>query len=104
MIRHIVAVRFRDDITAAQKAGFYTALQALSGHLAGILDFRSFINSSPEEPVVHGFRDLFWIDFVGAAARDAYLVAPAHQAIGGQLVAAAVGGVAGIQVLDVELE
>ena len=104
MIRHIVAVRFGDDITAAQKVRFYAALQALSGHLKGILDFRSFANVSPEEPVIHGFRDLFWIDFTDAVARDAYLVDPGHQAIGAQLVASAVGGVAGIQVLDVVLQ
>ena len=103
MIRHIVALRFAESVSDAQKAGFYAALQALSGHLPGILDFRSFSNISPEEPVVHGFRDLFWIDFADGAARDAYLVDPGHQAIGAQLVAAAVGGVAGIQVLDVTL-
>ena len=104
MIRHIVAVHFRPEISVPQKAGFYAALQALSGHLTGILDFRSFANVSPEAPVIHGFMDLFWIDFQNAAARDAYLVDPGHRAIGAKLVAAAQGGVAGIQVLDVELE
>jgi hypothetical protein len=103
MIRHIVALRFKAEISAEQKAGFHAALQALSGHLPGIVEFRSFANVSPEEPVIHGFRDLFWIDFQNASARDAYLVDPGHQAIGAQLVAAAEGGVAGIQVLDVEL-
>ena len=104
MIRHIVAVHFRKDISDHDKSGLYAALQALSGHLSGILDFRSFANVSPEEPVIHGFKDLFWIDFQNAAARDAYLVYPLHQAIGAKLVAAAVGGAAGIQVLDVALE
>ena len=104
MIRHIVAVHFRPEITASQKAGFYAALQALSGHLSGILDFRSFANVSPEAPVIHGFKDLFWIDFQNASARDAYLVDPGHQAIAAKLVGAAQGGVAGILVLDVELE
>lgn len=103
MIRHIVALRFRAEVSEEQKAGFYAALQALSGQLSGILEFRSFANVSPEEPVVHGFRDLFWIDFQNAAARDAYLVDPDHQAIGARLVAAAEGGVDGILVLDVEL-
>ena len=103
MIRHIVALRFLPEISPEEKAGFYTALQSLCADLPGTLEFRSFANVSPEEPVVHGFRDLFWIDFQNAEARDAYLVDPTHQAIGAKLVAASEGGPAGIQVLDVEL-
>ncbi len=103
MIRHIVAVRFKDDITEDNKAEFYAALTALSGHLTGMKEFRSFVNVSPEEQVVHGMCDLFWVDFTDAEARDAYLADAEHQLIGGQLAAAAVGGAAGIQVLDVEL-
>lgn len=103
MIRHIVALRFRGEIDAASKASFYADLAGLRGHLGGILDFRSFANISPEEPVVHGMRDLFWFDFEDAAARDAYLADPAHQAIGARLVAACEGGVAGLLVMDVAL-
>lgn len=102
MIRHIVALRFLPEIAGEQKAGFYDALRNLCATLPGAVEFRSFANVSPEEPVVHGFRDLFWIDFQNAAARDAYLVDATHQAIGAKLVAAA-GGLDGIQVLDVEL-
>jgi hypothetical protein len=103
MIRHIVALRFQPGISAAQKAGFYDSLRALCATLPGAVEFRSFANVSPEEPVIHGFRDLFWIDFQNAGARDAYLVDTTHQAIGARLVAAAEGGPAGIQVLDVDL-
>ncbi|MEO6299208.1 MAG: Dabb family protein [Paracoccaceae bacterium] len=101
MIRHIVAVHFRAEVTDAQKAEIYDALRALSDHLPGILEFRSFANISPEEPVVRGFKDLFWIDFQGPDARDAYLVDPGHKAIGAKLVALAEGEIAGVQVLDV---
>jgi hypothetical protein len=104
MIRHIVAIRFREGVPEQEKAGYYAALQGLSVHLPGIMEFRSFANVSPEDAVVHGFRDLFWIDFQNAQARDAYLVDPGHQAIGARLVAAAEGGVDGIQVLDIVLE
>lgn len=101
MIRHIVALRYRPDITDAQKQEFCDALRGLK--LPGLIEFRAFVNVSPEEPVVHGFRDLFWIDFQDAEARDIYLADPGHQAIGSRLVAAAEGGAAGIQVLDIEL-
>ncbi|HVX80463.1 MAG TPA: Dabb family protein, partial [Devosiaceae bacterium] len=41
--------------------------------------------------------------FDTAAARDAYLVHPDHQAVGARIVAAAEGGPAGILVFDFEL-
>jgi hypothetical protein len=103
MIRHIVAMRFRDGIAPVTKAAIYRDLAALSGHLKGILDFRSFANVSPETAVVHGFGDLFWFDFADAAARDAYLADPAHKAVGARIVAATEGGADGVLVLDVEL-
>lgn len=103
MIRHIVALRLRAEVTEAEKQQIYHDLAALRGHLEGMVDFRSFPNLSPESVVVQGFHDLFWCDFRDAAARDTYLADPAHQAIGARLVAAAEGGVAGILVLDVAL-
>jgi hypothetical protein len=101
MIRHIVAMRFKAGTPDAVKADIYAALAGMSGHIDGILDFRTFRNVSPEAPVVHGFEDLFWFDFRDAAVRDAYLIDPVHQAIGGRIVAATEGGVEGILVLDV---
>lgn len=103
MIRHIVALRFRAEVTEAEKQPLYAGLAALRGHLEGMEDFRSFANISPETAVVQGFRDLFWCDFRDDLARDAYLADPAHQAIGARLVAAAEGGLAGILVMDVAL-
>lgn len=103
MIRHIVCLRFRDDVNDAQKVELYKALRGLSDHIEGILDFRSFANVSTETPVVRGFKDVFWFDFRDVAVRDAYLVDPAHQAIGARLVAATQGGADGVFVCDVEL-
>ncbi|MEO1700478.1 MAG: Dabb family protein [Pseudomonadota bacterium] len=99
-IRHIVAVRFKDDISGAQIADLMGQLFALRTHLGGITDFQHRPNVSPEEPVVHGFRHIFWFDFDGEAARDTYLNDPKHQAVGKQLVEAADGGIDGIMVLD----
>lgn len=99
MIRHIVALRFAPG---ADKAGHYAELEALLPLIPGALAFRSFQNVSPEEPVVHGFKDGFWFDFKDAATRDAYLIHPEHQQAGGRLVAAC-GGLEGILVLDIEI-
>lgn len=101
MIRHLVALKFRDGTTPKTKAALYADLGALRGHLGGILDFRTAVNVSPEDAVVHGFRDLFWFDFADEAARDAYLADPAHQAVGARLVAETDGGPAGVLVIDV---
>jgi Stress responsive A/B Barrel Domain len=102
MIRHLVALRFDPTVSDAEKAALMEGLKSLRGHLGGILDFQVLTNISPEDPVVHGFRDLFWFDFADTPSRDSYLVDAAHQVMGGKLVAAC-GGIAGIQVIDVEL-
>lgn len=102
MIRHIVHLRFINELTAGNKAALFDGLAALRGHLHGILDYQHRPNISPETPVVHGFSDMFWFDFADTASRDAYLSDPDHQAMGARLVAA-VGGLDGILVCDIAL-
>jgi len=103
MIRHIVALRFKPGTSAAEKDVLYAALEGLAQHIEGILGFRAFQNVSVELAVVRGFSDLFWFDFRDIAVRDAYLIHPAHQAVGARLVAAMEGGAEGIFVFDVEV-
>jgi hypothetical protein len=50
-----------------------------------------------------GFNDGFIMDLADAAARDRYLVDPAHKAAGSRLVAALEGGRAGLLVFDLEV-
>ena len=103
MIRHIVALKFMNDVSTEKKSALYRELAALSEYIDGILDFRTFANVSPETPVVRGFHDVFWFEFSDARARDAYLDHPAHKTVGAKLVAAVQGGLDGIFVIDVEL-
>jgi len=103
MIRHIVAVRFRAEVDDGERHAIFDQLATLQDVVPGAMDYRVFDNISPEEPVIHGFRHLFWFDFRDAVARAAYLVHPDHQIAGARLVAACEGGVDGIQVMDVEL-
>ena len=100
MIRHIVALRFRPNVSDAIKAGLYADLAALSGHIDGILDFQSSANVSVE-PLSRGFDDVFWFDFRDTAVRDAYLVHPAHIAIGARIIAETLDGAEGVFVFDV---
>jgi len=103
MIRHIVHLRFRSDVSEAVKQDLYARLAGLSGHIDGVLDFQSRANVSVETPLVRGFLDMFWLDFRDTDVRDVYLVDPEHQAIGGDIVAQLDGGADGVFVCDIEL-
>lgn len=102
MIRHCVFIRFRADVTPAQKAGIYAELEALKPRLPGLLAVHLGDNVSPETGMDKGFGQGFVIDFADAAARDIYLADPVHRRTGEKIVAAAVGGLDGIFVYDIE--
>ena len=99
MIRHIVLVRFRPEITEAEKASIYAELESLRELVPGFLGASYGPNVSPEG-LGKGYVDGFTMDFSDEAARDAYLVHPAHQAAGARLVAAVDGGIEGLVVFD----
>lgn len=103
MIRHIVALRFRDGTAEATKSGLMADLAALQDRIEGTSGFEVRRNVSPETEMVRGFHDLFWFDFRDASVRDAYLNDPVHQEIGGRLVAELEGGPEGVFVCDFEL-
>jgi hypothetical protein len=103
MIRHIVAVRLRKDVTPERKWALFAAIEALKTSVPNVLDYHGGPNVSVEPHVMHGFDDGFWFDFPDEAARDAYLAHPTHQAAGAALVEAAEGGIDGIVVMDFKL-
>ena len=100
MMRHLVALRFRTEITPGEKQDLYDALAGLNTRIDGILDFQHRRNVSVENELVRGFRDVFWFDFRDEAVRDAYLVDAEHQAIGARIVEKLEGGADGVFVCD----
>jgi hypothetical protein len=102
MVRHIVLVRFRDDIAPAEITAILDELRDLRRLLPGMREFHCGANASPEG-LARGHTHAFTIDFDDAAARDAYLALPEHEAAGARLVRAAEGGLSGLTVLDVLL-
>ncbi|PRD44161.1 stress responsive protein [Phyllobacterium phragmitis] len=102
MIRHIVLVRFREELNAAEIDNLLKSVHALQNRIEGILAVSSGANDSPEG-LEKGFAHGFVVDFADAAARDAYLPHPAHVKVGQSLVAAALGGIEGILVFDFEM-
>lgn len=99
MIRHVVLCRFRPDVNVE---AIFAALKALQDNIPGILSITAGADNSPEG-LQNGFTHGFTVDFVDRAARDAYLPHPAHQIVGGMVVAGLDGGVAGLAVVDWEV-
>ncbi|MBJ3785410.1 Dabb family protein [Devosia sediminis] len=99
MIRHIVLLRFRPEVSTDERNAIYVELAALKSAVPGFLAMSYGPNVSPEGKD-RGYADGFVMDFVDEATRDAYLVHPAHQAAGARLVAALEGGRDGLIVFD----
>lgn len=102
MIRHVVLCKFRRDLREAQIAEIFAALKALQKSVGGILAISAGRDCSPEG-LQKGFTHAFTVDFVDAAARDAYLPHPEHQKVGAMIVAALEGGIEGLAVVDWEV-
>lgn len=75
-VTHLVFLRLRAD---ADAAGIFASLAALRGVIPGLLSFSGGPNSSPEG-LSGGYTHSFAMSFADAAARDAYLPHPAHEA------------------------
>lgn len=102
MIRHCVFIRFKADVSSAERASILSDIAALKPLIDGYLTVHIGGNVSPEG-LGKGFADGFVIDFRDAKARDAYLVHPDHEKAGGRIVAASDGGVDGVLVYDLEI-
>jgi hypothetical protein len=99
MIRHTVFCRFRKD---ADVAAIALALKGLQARIPGILAITFGADNSPEG-LQKGFTHAFSVDFSNAAARDAYLPHPDHQAVGKMIVASLESGLEGLAVIDWEV-
>lgn len=102
MIRHLVLVKFRADLPAAEKTAALADLAALQAKIPGITGFETGPNVSPEG-LGRGYTDAFIVTFEDAAARDRYLANADHAAAGARLVAATEGGIGGLVVFDFEV-
>ena len=103
MIRHIVLIKFKPDVTEAAIAGIFSALPTLSARLPGVLGFAAGRSQSPEQ-IERGFLHGFTIDFADWDALATYQADAGHKAFGAALVANAVGGIDGLLVFDLAAE
>ncbi|MEM1431742.1 MAG: Dabb family protein [Pseudomonadota bacterium] len=103
MIRHLVFLRFSNDIPRQDRDALMGELAALQDEIDGIETFCARPNRSPETAFTRGLSEMFWFDFRDSRARDAYLANETHKAIGARLLASLDGGADGIFVCDIEL-
>lgn len=102
MIHHCVWLRFRAEVSRAQRDDLMAEIRALVGQVPGLLEVRAGVNARYED-LDHGFDEGFMAVFANREALAAYQAHPAHQATGARLVAAAQGGLQGLLVFDLEL-
>ena len=102
MIRHVVLFKLRKGLPSSAASEIFTALKSLQAEIPGIVNISCGADASPEG-LQRGHTHGFTVDFVNAAARDAYLPHPAHQKVGGMIVGVSEGGLAGVTVLDWEM-
>lgn len=77
--KHIAFFQFKPECTAEDIAIAWSAIEALPAQIPGILHLSWGANTSTEG-LSEGFTHSFVMLFESAAARDAYLPHPAHQA------------------------
>lgn len=99
MIRHIVLLKTRPDVTQAEMAAIFADLAALEGVPPGIRAIHAGRSTSPER-IERGYMHGFTVDFADWAALAAYQAHPDHRRVGAALVAAAQGGLDGLLVFD----
>ena len=80
-VRHVVVFKYKPGATAAQIDTLTRAFAALRDSIPGITAFEHGVNNSPEG-MNQGFTHVYLLTFTNAAARDAYLVHPAHKRFG----------------------
>jgi hypothetical protein len=81
-VLHIVLLKWKDEVTPAQEADVGAKLLALKDKIPGVIAMSFGHQNSPEAATKgHGFTAALTVTFANAAARDAYLPNPDHQAV-----------------------
>jgi hypothetical protein len=85
-VKHIALFRFKEGTTEEQTNKIFDDLLDLTENVAGIEDYVSGANNSPES-LNKGFTHGFVMTFTDASARDAYLSNSDHERVKALLLA-----------------
>jgi hypothetical protein len=102
LIRHIVLIRFKPEVTEDRIGAIFAALPKLAARL-GVLAFACGRSESPER-IERGYMHGFTIDFASWEALKTYADDAEHKRFGSEIVAHAIGGIDGILVFDLAVE
>ena len=98
-VTHTVLIRFRPNVSAAERDAAMADLGGLKGRVPGLLSFSGGANMSTEG-LNQGFTHGFVMTFADVAARDRYLTHPEHEAAKARVLPLVDGGFRGVLVLD----
>jgi hypothetical protein len=82
MIRHMVLIRFKPEISQAELERVFEGFKRMVGTFDGLVAYSGGPYSSPEG-INRGYNWGFSMDFRDAAARDRYLPSPEHMEVAG---------------------
>jgi NAD(P)-dependent dehydrogenase (short-subunit alcohol dehydrogenase family) len=102
MIRHIVLFRFRADVSETAIEAMFDEVKALHGRIEGLVAVSAGRSHSPEK-IERGYMHALVVDFTDWAGLQRYQDDPDHKATGAKFVAACIGGIEGILVVDYEV-
>ncbi len=77
-VKHIGLIKFKEGTSTEQIDNLFDQLLDVTENIAGLEDYVSGPNSSPEG-LNQGYSHAFIMTFTDAAARDAYLPHPDHE-------------------------
>ena len=99
MIRHIVLIKFRRDVSESEISAVFDQILAIRSVMSGILSITAGKSESPEK-IERGFMHGFVADFADSDALARYQDHPDHKRAGAELVRLSEGGIDGILVFD----
>lgn len=85
MIKHVVILEFKPDITKAEIVHVFDLLEGLRTPIPQIKSFKYGKYDSPEG-LNHGFEYGFEVEFDNAEDRNIYLYHPTHVAVAQQII------------------
>ena len=103
MIRHIVLIRFRPEVSEAKIAELFAELKEIQALLPACLGVTAGKSESPEQ-MERGYMHGFVADFSDWDGLQAYQDHPQHKVIGAKLTEHAEGGKDGILCFDLPVE
>jgi hypothetical protein len=85
MIRHVLLLRFKADVSELDMLAAFKSFESMSEKIDGVVSVEWGLNNSPEN-LNQGFSHCVFMTFANERGRDNYLPHPQHEALKAQLV------------------